>query len=155
MHIFKALVFCLALIVAPAALAAGSAAGSSDKHFGAAFTDAKKVALADVLADVDKFAESSIKIEGTIKDVCQQKGCWLVVTDGKREMRVSFKDYGFFVPKDVKDRKVVLEGLVSKKTITEGAAQHYASESTDSVDPSTIQGPQQIVAMVATGVEID
>jgi hypothetical protein len=150
MRRFKALVLCLAFIASPIA----AAAGESGKHFGAKFTDAKQVALADVLADVDKFKDSAVKVEGTIKDVCQQKGCWLVVTDGTRSMRVTFKDYGFFVPKDVKDRKVVLEGLVSRKTLTEGAAQHYASESTEKVDPSTIQGPQQVIAMVATGVEI-
>jgi hypothetical protein len=149
MRSLTALIFCLALILVPPA-----AAGESGKHFGAKFTDAKLVPLADVLADVDTFSKAPIKVEGTIKDVCQQKGCWLVVTDGKRQMRVSFKDYGFFVPKDVKDRTVVLEGLVSKKTLTEGAAQHYASESTEKVDPSTIQGPQEVIAMVATGVEI-
>jgi hypothetical protein len=148
MRSFKALVLCLA-IISPVAIAK-----DSGKHFGAEFTDAKKVALADVLDSVDTYSNKTVKIEGTITDVCQQKGCWLVVTDGKRQMRVTFKDYGFFVPKDAKDRKVVLEGVVAKKTITEGAAQHYASESAEKVDPSTIQGPQQVIAMVATGVEI-
>jgi len=148
MRAFSALVLCLAFAIVP------TLAGDSKSHFGAKFTDAKTVKLEDVLASVDSYAGKTVKVEGTIKDVCQQKGCWLVVTDGTRQMRVSFKDYGFFVPKDVKERKVVLEGTVSKKTITEGAAQHYASESADKVDPESIQGPQQVIAMVATGVEI-
>jgi hypothetical protein len=143
------------LILAIALTASVSLADDkAGKHFGAAFTDAKQVALADVMSDVEKYATAPVKVEGTIKDVCQQKGCWLVVTDGERQIRVTFKDYGFFVPKDVKNRKVVLEGLVAKKTITEGAAQHYASESSDKVDPSKIVGPQEVIAMVATGVEI-
>jgi hypothetical protein len=126
----------------------------SGKHFGAPFTDAKVVALDKAISDVEKYAGKPIKIEGEIKDVCQAKGCWLVVTDGERAMRVSFKDYGFFVPKDAAGKKVVLEGTVEKKTISEMHAQHIAQESKEKTDPSTIKGPQQIITMVATGVEI-
>jgi hypothetical protein len=127
---------------------------SSNRHFGAPFTDAKKVKLADALANVDKFADTPVKIEGEIKDVCQTKGCWLVVTDGKREMRVSFKGYSFFVPKDSAGKKVTLEGLIQKKTISEDHAQHIAEEAKSKVDPETIKGPQQIITLVATGVHI-
>lgn len=127
---------------------------SSNKHFGAPFTDAKKVKLADALANVDKFDGKTVKIEGEVKDVCQTKGCWLVVTDGKREMRVSFKDYSFFVPKDSAGKKVTLEGVIQKKTISEDHAQHIAEESKTKVDPDTIKGPQQVVTLVATGVAI-
>lgn len=144
----------LLLALAAAVAAPALASDPQGKHFGAAFTDAKVVPLADVMADLEKFAGKTIKVEGTIKDVCQNKGCWLVVTDGEREMRVTFKDYGFFVPKDSRDRKVVLEGTVATKTLTEGAARHYAEESGRKVDPASISGPQEVVTMVATGVEL-
>src|SRR5918912_4415 len=111
-----------ALLGASTALAYQKAAG----HFGAAFTDAKVVALGEVMAHVEKYANRPVKVEGEIKDVCQAKGCWLVVTDGERAMRVTFKDYAFFVPKDAAGKKVVLEGLVEKKTISEMHAQHIA-----------------------------
>ena len=142
--------FIAALCVAIPALADDKAS----KHFGAPFTDAKVVALEKAMADVEKYANKPIKLEGEIKDVCQAKGCWLVITDGERAMRVSFKDYGFFVPKDATGKKVVLEGMIEKKTITEMHAQHIAQESKEKTDPSTIKGPQQIITMVATGVEI-
>jgi hypothetical protein len=124
------------------------------KHFGAPFTDAKVVALDKAISDVEKYASKPIKLEGEIKDVCQAKGCWLVITDGERAMRVSFKDYGFFVPKDATGKKVILEGMIEKKTISEMHAQHIAEESKEKTDPSTIKGPQQIITMVATSVEI-
>lgn len=123
-------------------------------HFGAAFTDAKAVTLKDVIENVDKFSGKTIKVEGEITDVCQAKGCWLVVTDGERAMRVKFKDYGFFVPKDASGKKVTLEGVVENKTISEMHAQHLAQESKGKVDPSTIKGPQQVIMMTANGVEI-
>ena len=143
-------------VVIAAVLSAAQALAyqGSGKHLGADFTDAKAVPLADVLADVNAYAGKTIKIEGKVKDVCQNKGCWLVVTDGEREMRVTFKDYGFFVPKDSADREVILEGTVAKKTLSEGAAQHYAEESGKKTDPASIKGPQETVTMVATGVEL-
>ncbi len=130
------------------------ASRESSKHFGAAFTDAKKVKLAEALSDVDKYAGKPIKIEGEIRDVCQAKGCWLVVSDGEKHMRVTFKDYGFFVPKESAGKRVLLEGVIEKKTITEDHARHLAEESKDKIDPETIKGSQQVVTLVATGVSI-
>ena len=141
----------VALVIAAAPALAFQKEG---KHFGAPFTDAKKVALKDVMASAEKFAITPIKVEGEIKDVCQNKGCWLVLTDGKNAMRITFKDYGFFVPKDSAGKKVVLEGIVEKKTIDEDAARHYAEESKNKTDVSKIKGPQEVVTMVASGVEI-
>lgn len=146
----KLLLFIAALSIAAPALADQKAG----KHFGAPFTDAKVISLERAISDVEKLESKPVKIEGEIKDVCQAKGCWLVVTDGERAMRVSFKDYGFFVPKDATGKKVVLEGTVEKKTISEMHAQHIAEESKEKKDPATIKGPQQIITMVATGVEI-
>ena len=145
----------LSLIIAALSVAFPALAGQkAGKHFGAPFTDAKVISLEKAMSDVDKIASKPVKIEGEIKDVCQAKGCWLVITDGDRAMRVSFKDYGFFVPKDAAGKKVVLEGTVDKKSISEMHAQHIAEESKEKTDPSTIKGPQQILTMVATGVEI-
>ncbi|HXG65114.1 MAG TPA: DUF4920 domain-containing protein [Blastocatellia bacterium] len=145
-HKIKMIVTMALLAVAPAFAA--------DRHFGEPFTDAKVVALAEAMENVDKYAGKAIKVEGKIEDVCQAKGCWLVVTDGERQMRVSFKGYSFFVPKDSAGKKVILEGVVEKKTISEDHARHIAEESKNKVDPATIKGPQQIIRMVATGVSI-
>jgi hypothetical protein len=144
----------LSVIVSLLVAATAMAGQKSPRHFGAAFTDAKTVALAEAISNVEKYDGKTIKVEGRITDVCQEKGCWLVVTDGERAMRVKFKDYGFFVPKDSGGKNVILEGLVEKKTISEMAAQHYAKESRGKVDPSTIKGPQVVIQMTATGVEI-
>jgi hypothetical protein len=97
-----------------------------------------------------------VLVRGTISDVCQNKGCWLVVTDGVEEMRVTFKDYAFFVPKDSDGRNVVLEGVVSEEEISEGAATHYASVSrtTDTTAVELIKGPQKVVTMEASAVAI-
>jgi hypothetical protein len=129
-------------------------AQEKSKRFGEPFTDARTVKLSDVIKDVDKYADKPVRVEGEIRDVCQNKGCWLVLTDGKNSMRVTFKAYSFFVPKDSAGKKVVLEGLVAKETIDEEQAKHYAEESKEKVDVSKIKGPQQVVTMIASSVEI-
>jgi hypothetical protein len=124
------------------------------KHFGEPFTDAKAVTLGDAMKNVEKYANKQIKVEGEIRDVCQTKGCWLVVTDGEHAMRVTFKAYSFFVPKDAVGKKVVLEGTVAKETIDEDRARHFAEESKQKVDVSKIKGPQVTVTLIASGVQI-
>ncbi|MCI0486459.1 MAG: DUF4920 domain-containing protein [Blastocatellia bacterium] len=124
------------------------------RHFGALFTDAKLVLLADVISGAAMYKDKAVKVEGEISEVCQKEGCWLVMTDGERTMRVKMKGHSFAVPKDTAGKKVVVEGMVETQTISEEMARHYAEESNKKIDPSTIKGPQQVVTMIATGVRI-
>ncbi len=53
----------------------------------------------------------NVKFISTIKAVCQNKGCWMkVALDHNEETFVKFKDYGFFMPKDAKDKTVIVNG---------------------------------------------
>jgi len=51
------------------------------------------------------------KITGRVVEVCQEKGCWMKIekADGER-MMVKFKDYGFFMPKNIQGKDVVFDG---------------------------------------------
>ncbi len=127
----------------------------ANNHFGEAFSKAKLVTLKEITEKADKFNGKTVKLKGTIKDVCQREGCWLVLTDGEREVRVSMKDHKFTVPKDSGNKSVIVEGVIEKKTITEDMARHYAEESAGKIDPNSIKGPQVVIAMAATGVRIN
>jgi hypothetical protein len=62
--------------------------------------------------------EVKTKVEGTVQEVCKMKGCWMTVKTAEgKTMRVTFKDYGFFVPKDIAGKQVVFEGL-AQTTVT-------------------------------------
>lgn len=98
--------------------------------------------------------DTTILVGGTIADVCTAMGCWLVVTDGKQQMRVTFKDHKFFVPKDSHNRRVLLQGIVSHQEIDEETAKHYAGEASKGPKPEEITGTQRVVTMEATGVVI-
>lgn len=141
----------LALLVSVPVLANDN--GSN--HFGEAFTKAKLVKLKDVTKNADKYDGKTVKLKGTVKDVCQREGCWLVLTDGEREVRVAMKDHSFVVPKDSGNKTVIVEGVIAKKTLTEDMARHYAEESAGKIDPNSIKGPQIVISLTATGVRIN
>lgn len=70
-----------------------------------------------------------IKLIGTVTSVCQNKGCWLQIDIGEgKTMRVRFKDYGFFVPKNISGKKVVLDGHVRIDTTSVAQLRHFAED---------------------------
>lgn len=86
------------------------------------------------------------------------KGCWMTVkTDDGEAMRVTFKDYGFFVPKQgVNGKATVIEGVM-RKTVTDVAArQHYAQDAGKSQhEVAAISSPAEEYTFVASAVIIE
>lgn len=109
--------------------------------------------LADVLSSPDAYVERTILLKGRVADVCQKKGCWTLLQDGDATVRVRFLDYGFFVPKDIQGREMLVEGKISVRTLSEKDAKHYARESIAG-DAASIEGPQREVGFVASGVRL-
>ena len=71
-------------------------------YFGSQITEENAVDLSTIQASLGEQDSLNVKLTGTIEKVCQVKGCWMTMPYGEGEsMRVSFRDYGFFVPKDV------------------------------------------------------
>lgn len=125
-------------------------------HFGNEINevDAKPVneALA-LLAGGDSIAA---KITGTIDKVCQAKGCWMTMAYGEGEsMRVTFRDYGFFVPKDVDGKEAVVEGTLYMETTSVEDLQHFAEdEGLSEEEIAAITEPETALTFVADGVII-
>lgn len=128
--------------------------GAPAGAFGAAVRAADPVPLEQVVADPASFHGRSVVVAERIADVCKTKGCWMVITDGEREVRVRFKDYGFFVPRDAAGRRVIVEGAVKEEEISEEIARHYAEEGSHPERAAEIHGPQKIISIIATGVEV-
>jgi len=110
--------------------------------------------LKDVYTKPDDYKGKTIRLVGKIQDVCRKKGCWMVLRDGEAEVRVKFKDYAFFVPRDSSGREIIIQGVAKAETITEEVAKHYAEEGGEPEKAKDIKGPQTVVSFMATGVEI-
>lgn len=127
---------------------------SAAQRFGAPLKGLPMVSLEELAKNPDAHAGKAIRTEGPIAAVCTQKGCWMTLGDADRSVRVTFKDYGFFVPKDIAGGRAVLEGTFVVETIPEATAKHYAAE-TPGGKPDAIKGDQKELSFVATGVEIE
>lgn len=71
----------------------------------------------------------NVKFASKIDEVCSKKGCWmkLDLTDGTQTM-VRFKDYGFFMPLDSKDREVIVNGKAFVQETSVADLKHYAED---------------------------
>lgn len=97
----------------------------------------------------------TIRVTGSVTEVCKVKGCWMMLRDGKSQVRVTFKDYGFFMPKNLVGRKVALEGVLTEDTLTEKDARHYAEDAGKSPkEIAAIVGDQKEYSFEATGVVV-
>ncbi len=52
--------------------------------------------------------------EGVVTDVCSKKGCWMKIKTSNGVKKVSFKDYGFFVPTSLIGKSVKLNATESE-----------------------------------------
>lgn len=94
-----------------------------------------------------------VKFKAKVNEVCQAKGCWMTLAlPNGQETRVRFKDYGFFVPKDISGQYVIVEGKAFLQELSVEEQQHYAEEAEADVDPSGITEPVTSYAFLAHGV---
>lgn len=116
--------------------------------------DRPAVSIARVLADVPTYEKATVVIEGVIVKNCTEKGCWMRVASKKGEtaIRVTFKDYSFFIPTNAEGMKVRADGQLVTKKHSKREAEHLAAEGAGIVPQA--DGTALEVTFVATGVEL-
>ncbi|MEB8329743.1 DUF4920 domain-containing protein [Flavobacteriaceae bacterium KMM 6897] len=98
----------------------------------------------------------SSKFNATVSEVCQAKGCWmkLKLEDGEEAM-VRFKDYGFFMPKDIVGKEVVVMGKAFVELQSIEDQKHFAKDAGKSdVELALILKPKKTYSFEANGVLI-
>ena len=121
---------------------------------GATLGDSPVVSLQDVMNDVESYLDRTVTVEGSVNKVCQMKGCWmeLVSDDATSGVRVTFKDYGFFVPTDSGGRSARLEGVFETNVFSKADADHLIAEGVElTLNPD---GTATELSFVAAGVEL-
>ena len=94
------------------------------------------------------------KMLGRVKEVCQSKGCWMKVDleDGNQVM-VKFKDYGFFVPKNIAGKEVIINGKAFVNEVPVDELRHYAEDAGKSKEEiAAITQPERTFSFEADGV---
>lgn len=124
--------------------------------FGEAITDEGAIPAADVLAMLADNDSVTVKLAGTVGEVCQMKGCWMTMDLGNGEsMTVKFKDYAFFVPMDCGGKEAVMEGVAKRTVVGVDELRHLAEDAGKTADEvAAITEPEETIEFMASGVII-
>ena len=126
--------------------------------FGAAIDETGSITMDSLLASIEvgNGAVENVKVEGLIEKACQAKGCWMTIDGGNgKTMRVSFKDYAFFVPKNCGGKTAIMQGRAYLDTTSVEDLRHFAQDEGVSEDSlKKITQPEIELAFEAEGVII-
>lgn len=118
--------------------------------FGAPLDEnARPMSLAALLDSPDEYVDTAVRVEARISQVCQKKGCFMIATSGDKAVRISFRDYAFFVPTDTGGKTVTLTGTVVERVLSEEQAAHFRQDA----GSDTIQAGK-VYEIVADAVSI-
>jgi hypothetical protein len=150
------LILTLGQLFSFATFAQTQSAQTKPMSFGEKITDKNAITTVQLVKQMADKESMPAKVEGEIISVCQAKGCWAKVKlpDGQT-MRVTFKDYAFFVPKDASGKTMVMEGTAFVKTVPVEEQRHYAQDAGASKEEQAkITQPERTLAFEAKGVLI-
>ena len=127
---------------------------TTNQFFGEKISPDAALTFNELLTKMDQADSLETKVTGTVESVCKKKGCWAnIVSDDGREMRVKFKDYGFFLPLDCEGRKVVMEGKAFREVTSVADLQHLAEDGGASKEEmEKITEPKEELKFMASGV---
>ena len=124
--------------------------------FGEKIDQQNVIAYDEMLTQMGNTDSLRTKVVGTVEGVCQAKGCWMNIVSenpNQPEMFVKFKDYGFFMPKDISGKKVVMDGYAFKEVTSVDELRHYAEDEGKSAEEiAAITQPKEELKFMASGV---
>ena len=149
----KILLFTIILGITIIAAAQDPTPAASGVTYGAGATAQGAIPASQVESSM-KDAKFTGKATGKVLSVCQEKGCWMKVEKANGEtMMVKFKDYGFFMPKDIVGKEVVVDGDATVKETSVKQLKHYAGDAGKSKEEiSKITTPKKELIFTAKGV---
>lgn len=129
---------------------------NANNQFGEPITAEGAISYERLLAEMEEKDSVEVKVRGSVSAVCQAKGCWMNIVSnegGKEEMFVKFKDYGFFMPKDIAGREVIMEGKAFREVTPVDELRHYAEDNGESAEAiAAITEPKVELKFLASGV---
>jgi len=102
---------------------------ASSETFGASLdTSTPRATLNELLSSPSKYTENPFLLTTKIAKVCQKKGCFFIAQENNHTVRVSFLDYGFFLPTDSSGKTVTLTGTLVERNMSKEQAAHFKAD---------------------------
>jgi hypothetical protein len=130
---------------------------TSYNSFGAEISSKSAISSSEALNKFNSLKPGDtldLKFKSKINNVCKKKGCWMILELPEGEdVRVTFNDYGFFVPKDSENTDVIVEGKAFINQMSIEDQKHYAEdEGKSEAEIAAITSPEVSRAFIANGV---
>ncbi len=126
----------------------------SKSFFGEKIQGEGAISVDDLKMKLEADSEIEATVTGTIETVCLVKGCWMNITSETGEsIFVKFKDYGFFMPMDSQNKKVIMKGKGFHELTSVDELRHYAEDEGKSAEEiAAITEPKSELKFIADGV---
>ncbi|WMN11598.1 DUF4920 domain-containing protein [Marivirga salinae] len=127
-----------------------------DEFLGESFDVEEEIKLINLVSEMENSDSLIAVVEVKVTEVCQAKGCWMKVDLPNGEsMRVTFKDYGFFMPKDLAGKSVRMSGVAKKEETDVETLKHFAEDGGKSDEEiAQIKEPKMDYKFIASGVKL-
>lgn len=151
-----------AVALALAALTASAMQAQSAKDYGKPLTLKVTTPISAILKDPKAWEGKRVQVEGTIVEVCEERGCWIRIASDKEFEAIRFKveDGVITFPLEAKGKLALAEGVVKIITLTKEQAIEQAREmhkergTMAKFDPSKYTGPVTDVQIAGEGARI-
>ncbi|NOT38160.1 MAG: DUF4920 domain-containing protein [Saprospiraceae bacterium] len=128
------------------------------QYFGDTISKEGVLSVQEVMTSLATNDSVVCAIKGYVTSVCKVKGCWMTLAQNQNDTTgffVKFKDYGFFVPKDLTG-EVTVRGVAFKEITSVEELKHYAEDEGKSKEEiDAITQPQEEMKFLATGVMVE
>ena len=149
---FKLALIAAALIALPACSATPAKSTVDWDAYGAGVATSSAMTLDELLDAPADYDGQTVVVEAEVVAVCQKKGCWMTFLRDTDSVRVTFKDYGFFVPMDLAGTTVRVEGVFAIREVPVDEARHYLEDEGRTEEAMAITEPKRSYEIVAAGV---
>jgi hypothetical protein len=146
------------VFLALASISLCHAASGETSVFGAGVTAQDTVPILELLSKPDDYVGKTVRVRGTIADVCPRRGCWIDISDEDRTVQFKVEDGVIVFPTDIKGKSVLAEGVFARIELTKEKAlawaKHVAEEKGESFDPETAEVPTTIYRIDGKGAVV-
>lgn len=137
----------------PVATTASSAAAPANQLGDPIPADARRVPVADVVAQPDQFNGQTVAVEGVVTKLCKKKGCWFEISaqEGTAGVLITAPKYHIFLAQGSEGKKIVAYGVFKKEVQDLEEAKHLAQ---DAGEPEPTEAPVKL-RLLADGAQFN
>lgn len=121
--------------------------------FGEKTTADGAIAADELVAKLTGTEPASVKVTGTVTEVCKMEGCWLRMKTADGSMLIKMKDHAFLVPLSMNGKTIVADGEATLKETSVEMLKHYAEDGGKTkAEIDAIKEPKKEVTLQAKGI---